>query len=533
MILGWLHYAYVKLTRRLRALRLIHVAIYELVMPYIGLIQASFKSILFPRDMMTGFKKKMGRILNLQSMPIDSKSYPKFVREIEKHLILPVTLPQFVSSSSHPRCQVDVNLQKFFTWYTDGIYDTEGWPHILKLKDWPPSNSCEERFPCHGVEFTTSFPFKEYTHPCDGYLNIAVKLPEKSLKPDMASALLHFLLVQQVAIIDPCRSMLPYPNMTEEMFAECCPVCQGNNNSINCLRNVYNIVKEKIDFKPNDDQKFQYSIYILHLLFPLLKHVNEQHMKEIAIESRIQVTAVKHQFLTCIEAALLVIITFAFNVAGNCEMATLKETKKKLSLNLMIQGLSTYMETLRDSGKHGKRHAVEDPAPKEKQTHDWNSLVDGRILCPPKSMGGCGRGILELMHIKSLDSVLELLEKAQKLLNMHKLEEDMRDMPEKWCTCSLDGGDQQLRKAASRENSRDNYLYCPRVIDIQHGDLKHFQWHWSKWELVIVSNALETTLGLSWEPMVMWRAFCWASNSKENKLSDEAAINCLDWCEAG
>ncbi|CAI9297474.1 unnamed protein product [Lactuca saligna] len=114
---------------------------------------------------------------------------------------------------------------------------------------------------------------------------------------------------------------------------------------------------------------------------------------------------------------------------------------------------------------------------------------------------------------------------------MHKLEEDMRDMPEKWCTCSSDGGDQQLRKATSRENSRDNYLYCPRAIDIQHGDLKHFQWHWLKEEPEIVSNVLETTLGLSWEPMVMWGAFRWASNPKENKLSDEAVINCLDWCE--
>ncbi|XP_052622584.1 lysine-specific demethylase JMJ26 [Lactuca sativa] len=428
---------------------------------------------------------------------------------------------------------VDVNLQKFFTWYTDGIYDTEGWPHILKLKDWPPSNSCEERFPCHGVEFTTSFPFKEYTHPCDGYLNIAVKLPEKSLKPDMASALLHFLLVQQVAIIDPCRSMLPYPNMTEEMFAECCPVCQGNNNSINCLRNVYNIVKEKIDFKPNDDQKFQYSIYILHLLFPLLKHVNEQHMKEIAIESRIQGSSISEVHLKKVECSLDKKIHY------NCcktSIFDLHRSCPSCHYNLCLQ----CCWELRDGNPQGNKEetcyvekAVEDPAPKEKQTHDWNSLVDGRILCPPKSMGGCGRGILELMHIKSLDSVLELLEKAQKLLNMHKLEEDMRDMPEKWCTCSLDGGDQQLRKAASRENSRDNYLYCPRVIDIQHGDLKHFQWHWSKWELVIVSNALETTLGLSWEPMVMWRAFCWASNSKENKLSDEAAINCLDWCEAG
>ena len=53
--------------------------------------------------------------------------------------------------------------------------------------------------------------------------------------------------------------------------------------------------------------------------------------------------AVKLRLLTCIEAALLVIITSAFNAAGNCEMATFKETRKKLFLNLMILVLITYM----------------------------------------------------------------------------------------------------------------------------------------------------------------------------------------------
>ncbi|CAI9270143.1 unnamed protein product [Lactuca saligna] len=189
-------------------------------------------------------------------MSIDSKSYPKFVREVEKHLILPLTLPQSVSSSSHPYCQV----------------------------------------------------------------------------------------------------------------------------------------KQKIDFKPNDDQKVQYSIYILHVLFLFLKHVNEQHMKEIAIESRIQVTAVKHQFLTCIEAALLVIITFAFNVVGNCEMATLKETKEEVIIEPNDPGpeyLHGNPKGFRNAWKKTcyVEKAAEDPAPKEKQTHDWNSLVDGSILCPPKKHG--------------------------------------------------------------------------------------------------------------------------------------------------
>lgn len=67
----------------------------------------------------------------------------------------------------------------------EGRSDDAGWPQILKLKDWPPSDLFDERLPRHGAEFVSSLPFKEYTHPQSGYLNLAVKLPKESLKPDM------------------------------------------------------------------------------------------------------------------------------------------------------------------------------------------------------------------------------------------------------------------------------------------------------------------------------------------------------------
>lgn len=67
----------------------------------------------------------------------------------------------------------------------EGRIDNAGWPQILKLKDWPPSDLFDERLPRHGAEFVRSLPFKEYTHPQNGHLNLAVKLPTDSLKPDM------------------------------------------------------------------------------------------------------------------------------------------------------------------------------------------------------------------------------------------------------------------------------------------------------------------------------------------------------------
>ncbi|KDP37521.1 hypothetical protein JCGZ_05960 [Jatropha curcas] len=88
----------------------------------------------------------------------------------------------------------------------------------------------------------------------------------------------------------------------------------------------------------------------------------------------------------------------------------------------------------------------------------------------------------------------------------------------------------QLLKAACREDSEDNYLYYPKARDINENDLKHFQYHWMRAEPVVVSNVLETATGLSWEPMVMWRAFRQIRNAKHDTLLDVKAIDCLDWC---
>nr|GEV25769.1 hypothetical protein [Tanacetum cinerariifolium] len=289
-----------------------------------------------------------------------------------------------------------------------------------------------------------------------------------------------------------------YPNMTLEMFAKCCPVCQDNCNCKCCLRDVLPKVKEKVNFEPSTDQKIQHSMYIMHVLLPFLKRLNEEHIKEKQIEAKIQGCRLSELQVKRTKCSLGERMYWNFLILSPHEEVVI-QFEDPGSKYLFGGPLEDVKRLTRSSASAApKDHdsmSAADPAPKELETHDrpsaadssakeeeshdWMSL-DGRIPCPLQSMGGCGNGILELIHAKEQEHASELLASAQELLEKHRPDEDIRDLPKEWCTCLdfvCESDDKQLRKAASRENSNDNYLYCPHAIDIQAGHLKHFQWH--------------------------------------------------------
>jgi lysine-specific demethylase 3 len=81
--------------------------------------------------------------------------------------------------------QVDVNMRMFFRGYSRGLVGPAGLPLLLKLKDWPPHSSFEERLPRHSTEFISALPLRAYTDPKSGPLNLAVKVPKDCAKPDL------------------------------------------------------------------------------------------------------------------------------------------------------------------------------------------------------------------------------------------------------------------------------------------------------------------------------------------------------------
>nr|XP_029120456.1 lysine-specific demethylase JMJ25 isoform X2 [Elaeis guineensis] len=85
--------------------------------------------------------------------------------------------------------EVDIELNQFIKGYSEGRKHEDGWPQMLKLKDWPPPSTLEEFLLCHRPEFLVNFPLVEFIHSKWGILNLVAKLPHDTLQTEVAPKL--------------------------------------------------------------------------------------------------------------------------------------------------------------------------------------------------------------------------------------------------------------------------------------------------------------------------------------------------------
>ncbi|XP_020211133.1 lysine-specific demethylase JMJ25 isoform X2 [Cajanus cajan] len=347
-----------------------------------------------------------------------------------------------------------------------------------------------------------------------------------------------------------------YPHLKEYDIAEACPVCRGNCNCKACLRSDELIKKMKKETETIKDEKVEFSIHLLQVLLPYLRLLEEEQMIENETEAKIrglsvsELNIVKADFTMGERVYCDNCKTSIFDYHRSCTkcsfdlcLSCCRELRRgqlvggadPVVLEFVWQG-KDYLHGAEKEGKRVKRNASNadaKPVVCEWSRSGWHAKSDGSIPCP--KINDCNHGFLELRSILGQHFISELVRKANELAQAYKLQ-DVAMTPDDFCSClrldrNSDDVYSNMRKAASREYSSDNYLYCPRAVDLQYKDLRHFQWHWEKGEPVVVSNVLECTSGLSWEPLVMWRACRQMINTKREQHLDVKAIDCLDWCE--
>ncbi|XWS75403.1 hypothetical protein CRYUN_Cryun01aG0083900 [Craigia yunnanensis] len=353
-----------------------------------------------------------------------------------------------------------------------------------------------------------------------------------------------------------------YPKMSEEEIASACPVCRDHCNCKACLRmdGPLKKLKEALKLKFSNDAKLQHSKYLLQTLLPYIKQFSQEQMMEKVIEAQIQgllPSKIKLKQAFCHPKERVYcnncktsIVDF-HRTCPQCNYDLCLICCREIREGHLKGGEKEVTEPYVD-GDFDYLHGEFDPsmlAEKEKPLDSlvktckelegvasgWKANGNGSIPCPPKDLGGCGEGLLELRCMFEESAVVKLVENAERIARDLNLE-NVPETTYRQCPCynsiaEVDLSNCKLRKAASREDFIDNYLYCPSARDIQNADLNHFQGHWVKGEPIIVSQVLENTSGVSWEPMVMWRAFRQITNTKHGQHLDVTAIDCLDWCE--
>ncbi|KAL5721366.1 hypothetical protein ACHQM5_005019 [Ranunculus cassubicifolius] len=338
-----------------------------------------------------------------------------------------------------------------------------------------------------------------------------------------------------------------YPKMLHSEIAKSCPVCCGNCNCTACLR-TDGRHKEKINsrMKLTEVQKINHSRYLVHLLLPILKQIDKEQVMEKKVEAKIQGIHIKDLKLQK---------SFCYSdervYCNKCKTSIYDYHRHcpKCSFDLC---LACCWEIRNCSGKGGQDYTgnsytvgndLDDKLPlkqfrgksgKSSPQSDimlksmWKVEENGSLHCPSKQVGGCGSSLLELNCIFLENWVSEMRKRAEVIVKTHGSLADPQTAAQS-CTCFNSGGDidlcnKRLYEAAFRENSSDNYLFYPSA---QHNDLNHFQKHWINGEPIIVSDVLEFTSGLSWEPMVMWRAL----REQKKSILEVTALDCLDWCQ--
>ncbi|XP_011023660.1 PREDICTED: lysine-specific demethylase JMJ25-like isoform X4 [Populus euphratica] len=320
-----------------------------------------------------------------------------------------------------------------------------------------------------------------------------------------------------------------------EEIEKVCPACRGICNCRGCLRGD-NMVKVRIREIPVLD-KLQYLHCLLSSVLPIVKQIHHEQCLEVELEQRLRGTDIdlvraklNADEQMCCNICRIPIIDYHRHCA-NC------------SYDLCLH----CCQDLRGASKHGVENEVDenqiDGRSQDNETplepvreprvrlklsdkyQGWNANNDGSIPCPPKEHGGCNYSSLNLSRIFKMNWAAKLVKNVEEMVSGCKVYD--ASTPQK---SGLN--DSTLRQYAHREDSDDNFLYCPLSEDIKADGINKFRKHWVRGEPVIVKQVFDSSSISSWDPMAIWKGIRETSDEKkkgENRTVK--AIDCLHWSE--
>ncbi|PPD76743.1 hypothetical protein GOBAR_DD26323 [Gossypium barbadense] len=338
-----------------------------------------------------------------------------------------------------------------------------------------------------------------------------------------------------------------------------CPVCRGTCSCRACSvsQRRDDECKEFLRDKIKVDKVLDFH-YLICMLLPVFKQINQDQSVEIDVEAKIQgkklcdiqvqpaesggnkeyccsycKTLILDFHRSCPKCSYSLCLSCCRDIFQGNLFGTIKEVnckcpkRRKTCLpGICLSDRKSVRITRQTSDSRYSDSSVSLPSQK---------APDGSvpISCPPSEFGGCGDGLLDLRCILPQSWFKELEVSAEEIVGSYELPEAF----DTFSCCSLCPATddeakrvKQLQEASRRENSNDNFLFYPTILNIHGDNLEHFQKHWCKGHPVIFRNVLRTT-ALSWDPIFLFCSYLKNSVAKAENEEPSKATTCSDWFE--
>ncbi|CAA6654256.1 unnamed protein product [Spirodela intermedia] len=342
---------------------------------------------------------------------------------------------------------------------------------------------------------------------------------------------------------DTC-ALRRYPNIPIEDIQQVCPACRGICNCRTCLRGD-NLIKARIQEMSSID-KLRHLHRILSLLLPVLKQIHAEQCYELDLEIRVygmknDIPRAKLQpdEQMCCDSCKMPILDYhrhctncQFDLCLMCcqdlrrasHVGIRGELGERPAVDRIEENYDGEMPLESSEEKNSinslKNHIEDYAVDFSHLFPKWKANSDDSIPCPRSQTVTCCNSSLVLRRILKINWVARLVKHAEEMVNGCKISTTSMTFESSHSVST------NLYKCSKRENSFDNFLYCPALQDIEHESISQFHTHWEKGEPVVIRRAFEPSLSACWDPMSIWRGI--QEMTDDRIKEDDVVVKAID-----
>ncbi|KAI3698017.1 hypothetical protein L6452_31126 [Arctium lappa] len=307
-----------------------------------------------------------------------------------------------------------------------------------------------------------------------------------------------------------------------------CPVCCGTCDCRACIKERSKDVKTKDLVVYNSKKKFDKSeqlLYMIDMLLPLLEQINQEKTIELNMEAKLKE---RHHTELQIQPAIDSEKQQCCSFCKSC----IVDVHRRCGNCLYMLCISCCWD-FREGQLHGGFRDFKYMSTEKRKflstiLWNWNTSEDGSIKCPPKNLGGCGNGVLDIRCLFDFNWTKDLETSAKEIICSYKFTKSL-EVPS---CCSLsDGNAEKGNESDDGILFKSKCLYLSTRDDLRDGNLEHFTQHWVKGQPLIIRDMVKNNPELKWDPVFMFCTYLEASAKYQKDEGGAKLDSCSDWYE--